>query len=202
MALDFLGLQTEVFARGFDYLSDGGAGTTRVKRWINDAMHEVDELERWDYLYASAAGNAPLTVADLREVELVFLTATSVPLPYQRRDVLGAVFGDYTATGTPVYWFSLTPTQIGVYPAAGATSITVKYWKFGPDLSATTDTPLMPDRFRPAIVELAAAKAFRDSNEPDAAQDCLREAERIVATMREVLVPDGMRRADPVAVSK
>lgn len=194
MALDFIGLQTEVFARGFDYLNDGGAGVTRVKRFINDSMHQVDEMEKWDYLYASAAGNAPLTVADLREAEAVFLTATSAPLAYQRRDILVAVYGDYTVTGTPQYWYSLTPTQIGVYPAAAATSITVKYWKFGPDLSANGDVPLMPDRFRPVIVEMAVAKALRDSNEPQAANDCLGEAARIIDTMREVLIPDTLRR--------
>jgi hypothetical protein len=200
MALDFTALQAEVFARGFDYLNDAGAGLTRVKRWINDAMHEVDTMEKWDYTYATSAGVAPLTIADVRLVEDVSLTVGGATLVGQSRALLEAVYGTLgtNTASTPVFWYRSAPTVVTDYPLNTSLSISVRYWKFGPDLSAGADVPLMPDRFRQVIVEKAVAKAFRDSNDPGAANDCLAEAQRLIDAMRLELVPDYLIRA-PVA---
>jgi hypothetical protein len=192
VALDFTALQTEVFARGFDYLSDGGVGLTRVKRWLNEALHEVDSMEKWDYTYATSSGVAPLTIADLRLVEDVSLTVAGTTLVGHDRALLEAVYGTLTTNtaSTPLYWYRSAPTVVTDYPLNTSLSLSVRYWKFGPDLSAGADVPLMPDRFRQVIVEKAVAKAFRDSNDPGAANDCLQEAARIVDIMRAELVPD------------
>jgi hypothetical protein len=192
VALDFTALQTEVFARGFDYLSDGGVGLTRVKRWLNEALHEVDSMEKWDYTYATSSGVAPLTIADLRLVEDVSLTVGGATLVGQDRALLEAVYGTLTTNtaSTPTFWFRSAPTIVTDFPLNTSLSMSVRYWKFGPDLSAGADVPLMPDRFRQVIVEKAVAKAFRDSNDPAAANDCLQEAARILDIMRAELVPD------------
>jgi hypothetical protein len=192
MALDFTALQTEVFARGFDYLNDAGAGLTRVKRWINEAMHEVNSTEKWDYTYANSSGVPPLTIADLRVVEDVSMTVSGATLIGQDRAMLEAVYGTLTTNtaSTPIYWFRSAPTVVTDYPLNTSLSMSVRYFKFGTDLSAGTDVPLMPDRFRQVIVEKAAAKAFRDSNDPNAANDCLQEAARILDIMRAELLPD------------
>lgn len=200
MALDFAGLQTEVFARGFDYLNDA-AGLTRVKRWINDAAHEVDSLEKWDYTYATAAGVMPLTIADLRLIEDVALTTSLAPLPGQSRNMLEAVYGILTTNtaSTPLYWYKSAPTIVTAYPLNTSLSLTARYWKFAPDLVNNIDTPLMPDRFRQVIVEVACAKGFRDSNDVNAANDCLAETGRLLDKMRAELLPDFVVAQPPLA---
>ncbi len=182
MAYTLSTLATEIWARGFSFLNDGGAGQTRTYRWINDAMHYVDDSERWTYLAGSTSGAAPLTISDLDGVERVTqnewaLTATS-------RDVLLRQYGELTTTGTPVYFYLASPTVVSVYPVSTA-SINVTYWKVGPDLTAASDAPLMPDRYRGIIVELACAKAYRDTDDPEMAGVCQAEADRILQRMRE-----------------
>lgn len=204
MALDFTALQAELFARGFDFLNDAGTGLVRAKRWINEAMHEVNAMERWEYLYANSSGVPPLTIADLRIVEDVTLTATGAPLIAQSRALLEAVFGTLTTAGasTPVYWYRSAPTVVTAYPLNTSLSVSVRYWKFGTDLSAGSDVPLMPDRYRQVIVERAAAKAFRDSNDQAGEAQALAEVERLLAMMRLELIPDYISTAIPAAAAK
>ena len=197
MALDFTALQAEVAARGFDYLTTAGGGSAadlvRLKRAINFAMHDVDSVEKWDYTYATSNGAMPLTIADLRLVEdPVTMTVSLLPLIGQDRALLESVYGflGTNTSGTPRYWFRSAPTVVTAYPLNTALSITVRYWKFAPDLSSGADVPLMPDRFREVIVEKACAYLFRDSNDVNAANDCLAAADRIIADMRAELLPD------------
>jgi hypothetical protein len=104
----------------------------------------------------------------------------------QDRAMLESVYGflGTNTSGTPRYWFRSAPTVVTAYPLNTALSITVRYWKFAPDLSSGADVPLMPDRFREVIVEKACAYLFRDSNDVNAANDCLAAADRIIADMR------------------
>ena len=181
-------------ARGFTYLNDGGAGLTRLKRMIVDAMHDLDDSERWPYLAASTSGAAPLTVSDLDGVERV--TQNQEPLQASSRDVLLELYGDLTVAGTPAYYYLASPTVVSVYPASTA-SINVTYWKVGPDLSSGSDVPLMPDRFRSAIVERACAYAYRDNDDREMSAVCMAESDRIVQRMREwfALLPGESRQA-------
>lgn len=184
MALDFQGLYTELYARGFDYLNDGGAGVTRAKRWINDAAHQIDDLEPWLYLQASATGPAPLTIADLGRVESVVDVANLNVLTYvDRRDVTDYV-ADITTTGSPSMYFVTGGTVVTTYPLSSRT-LTVRYSKVAADMSATTDTPAMPDRFRMAIVEYAVAQAYRDVSNWDGAAQAQAAGDAIVRRMVE-----------------
>lgn len=173
---------TELYARGFNYLSADAAGITRATRFLNTAMHDVDDAERWPYLAASSSGAAPLTIADLDGVERVYQNGST--LTASSRDVLLELYGDLTTTGTPTYFYLAAPTVVSVYPANTA-SISVTYWKFGPDLVSGSDAPLMPDRFREAIIERACAYAYRDNDDREMATVCMQESDRIVQRMRE-----------------
>lgn len=196
MALDFTALQAEVAARGFDFLTTAGGGSAadlvRLKRWINDAMHEADSAEKWDYTYAVQAGAMPLTIADLRLVEDVTMTVSLAGLVGQDRSLLESIYGllSTNTASTPQFWFRSAPTIVTAYPLNTSLSISVRYWKFGPDLSAGADVPLMPDRFRQVIVEGAVAKAARDSNDVNMANDALNETARLLNLMRAELLPD------------
>jgi hypothetical protein len=184
MALDFQGLYTELYARGFDYLNDGGAGVTRAKRWINDAAHQIDDLEPWLYLQASTTGTAPLTISDLGRIESVVDVANLNVLTYvDRRDVTD-YNADLTTTGSPSMYFVTGGTVVTTYPLSSRT-LTVRYSKVAADMSATTDTPAMPDRFRMAIVEYAVAQAYRDVSNWDGAAQAQAAGDQIVRRMVE-----------------
>lgn len=185
-------MQTEVFARGFDFLNDAGTGLTRVKRWINEAAHEIDSAEKWDYTYATATGALPLTIADLRLVEDVYVVNVDTPLTAASRQMLENLYGNLTLASVvqPRFWYRSALTTVSAYPFSVSFALNVRYWKFAPDLSAGTDVPLMPDRFRQVIVERAVAKAFRDSNDQPAEAESLQEVDRLLDLMRRELVPD------------
>ena len=181
MARTFADMQIEVLERAG---RDDGRFAVRVRRWLNDAMHEVDQDGRWEYLAASTSGAAPLTIADLDRVESVADTTADYMLDQVDRDTLVSAFADLTTPGTALYWYRSAPTTIAVYPVSTLT-LTVKYFKFGPDMAASTDAPLMPDRFRQIIVERATASALRAAGDLNGAQACMQEYERVLQSMRE-----------------
>ena len=75
----FSDLYAEVFARGFSYLNDSGAGLARVKAWVNAAMHACDDEDRWDYRRATSTGTSPITsISDLGEIESVVDTTNQI----------------------------------------------------------------------------------------------------------------------------
>jgi hypothetical protein len=182
MALTFADLRTELFARGLDFLNDGGAGLTRAKRMLNTSMHAIDDMERWPYLQAVATGSSPLTIADLSQVGQVVDTANDNPLRPHSREELLHWYGDLANTGTATAFYITGGNVINAFPVA-TTSLSVLYWKTSPDMSADSDVPLMPDRFRMAIVEYAVAEALRDEV-PDQAQLAAQAGDLIVQRMR------------------
>jgi hypothetical protein len=169
VALDFSGLQTELFARGFTDLNDGGAGVVRAKRWLNDAAHEIDDMNDWPYLNTTLTGTAPLTIADLGTIETVGVAGSYNLAPRDRRD-LRRNCGDLATTGTAWAYYIVGGTTINVYPVQAGLSLTVDYWKVPVDMVANGDVPAMPDRYRMAIVDLAVERAARDRGDEAGAQ--------------------------------
>jgi hypothetical protein len=184
MARTFADMQIEVLER---VGHEDGRTAVRARRWLNDAMHEVDSDGRWEYLLASTTGAAPLTIADLDRVESVADATADYALTQVDRDALVDAFADLTITGTAQYWYRSAPTTIAVYPVSTLT-LTVKYFKFGPDMAAGTDAPLMPDRFRQVIVERACATGLRAMGDLNGAQACMQEYDRVLQVMRESLL--------------
>lgn len=182
MSDTFREMLTEFYARGFDYLDDSSAGEVRAKRWLNDAMHDIDEAYRWPYLEATATGAAPLTVSDLGHVRSV-VTAAGYPLMERSVGEIIDWYGSLTTTGSPQFFYVSAGTVVNVFPVA-TTDVQVLYWKVQPDMSADSDEPLIPARFRGAIVEYAVAAALRDDQSPDW-QMAQQEGDRIVARMRD-----------------
>jgi hypothetical protein len=74
MAFTLSTMQTEFQARGFADMT-AAADLTRITRWLNDAMHDVDEMYDWPYLQTSTSGPTPLTITDLRKIERVIDTS-------------------------------------------------------------------------------------------------------------------------------
>ncbi len=191
MAYDLTALQTAFWAQGFDFMSSAGANTTRTTQYLNAAIQEVDSLYLWPYLLTSTTGTAPLSISDLRRVQTVVDTTNgSSPLYPSDAQSLVRLYGDLTTLGVPEAFYFTSQTTLSVFPANTTDTLTVRYYKVAADLSAGTDAPAMPDRFRPIIVELAAAKAHRESNNLEAVQDRMGEYARLLDVMtRELLSP-------------
>lgn len=194
MALALSDLQTFFFARGFDFMNDGGVGVTRATRFINDAMHLMDDAEPWAYLQATTTGTTPVTVSDLGRVESVVDVANLNPLSYMSREEVTDYFADIAGTGVYPRWYFVTGgNTVNAFPVNAGVTLTVRYTKVAPDLVSGSDVPLMPDRFRMGIVDYAAMLAFRESNVPDEAQVAQQAGDAVVERMREwnVLVQGG-----------
>lgn len=188
MAWDFAALQAEVLARGFADMTSA-SDTTRIKQWINLAMHDIDDQADWPYLQATTTGVTPLTITDLGSVEAVVNTTTDTPLEPVDRRYLRNTVADLTTTGTASMYYLTGGTVISLYPVQASLTITVDYWKVGPDLSAGADVPLMPDRYRYAIVDYAVALGMRDRGDLPGAQDARQQGDlRVVGMMQRLLL--------------
>jgi hypothetical protein len=181
VALDFVALRTEVLARGLSDMS-AGADLTRIKRWVNDAAHEIDGLAEWPYKLATSTGPVPLTIADLDVVLAVTDVSALRPLMPVDRRYLRSTYADLTTTGTADSYYFTSQTTLTTYPVTTAT-LTVDYWKVGPDLSADADVPLMPDRFRMGIVHYAVASALKDRGDEAGAKSAREDGDRVVSQM-------------------
>lgn len=185
MATTFVMLRTEFFARGYDYMNDGGAQLTRAKAWVNDAYLELCDEELWPFLRATAAGAAPLAIADVRLVDTVVNTITGWPIYRTPEDELIDAYGTLTQTGTPTAWY-LDDTTLRTYPVGG--TLSVRYWRVPAALVADADAVVIPDRFANAIVDGAVRLAANDNNEPAAAQEAEGERQGVLERMREQLL--------------
>lgn len=183
MAQTFADMQDEVFARGFQFHDDGGAGLARVKRWINESRGQLNGEARWEYLRGSASITAGGSIADLGTVENVRLPdSNDRPLTEIDSSSLFSMVSDDVAE--PLYWYR-EGDVVNVWPVPSTLpALTVRYLKVESDLVADGDEPLVPDRYRPAIIELAVAKAYRDISAYADAAACRQEYDRIVAVMR------------------
>lgn len=187
MPYDFGTMLTEFYARGQDYMNDAGAGVVRAKRWINDANHAINEMEPWGYLQKAVTAVHPVVVSDLGRIEAVTDVANLNPLVYiDRRDLIDT----YGAIGTvttvlPDYYYLTGGNTVTVYPWNTSVEISVRYYKVDADMVNNSDVPSMPDRFRPAIVDLAVSYARKDKSDYAEAQAAEQAAMAVVGRMAQ-----------------
>lgn len=184
MAYTLSTMQTEFQARGFADMT-AAADLTRITRWLNDAMHDIDEMYDWPYLQASTSGATPLTIADLRKLERVIDTTNHQTLDQAARGEAADWDGDLTTTGSfPLSYYLVGGNIVTLYPTS-VLPVQVLYWKFGADLASAGDAPLMPDRFRMAIVDYAVAYGCEDRGDSVGAQSARALGDARVARMAE-----------------
>lgn len=177
--MNFATLQTELSDRGFAYLS-----AARLGQYINVAYHELCDLEEWPFLETTASGAAPLTISDLRTVLSVYDSAGNINLTARERRALVDDYRDLTTTGSPRFFY-VDGSALSTYPVGG--TLAVRYIKVPVDLTGT-DIPLVPSRFHYVIVDIAARRAYIDSDAFDKAQGVQAEVDRMVAVMRDSLL--------------
>ena len=158
-------LTTELGARGFDYLTEA-----RRTYFLNQAyLTDICETEEWPFLEATATGNAPLTIADLRVIESVVDENQQIKLTPLTRKAITDLSPDLDQAGNPESYYITSGNTVNTWPNA-ANSLTVRYHKVPTELSSPTDTPLLPSRWQYLIVEGAVKRAYEDDDEYAAAQ--------------------------------
>lgn len=199
VGMTFAQLLTEFYARGFNYLDDSGAGTIRAKRFINQAYHDICEMDDWPFLQTSVTGTVPLSISDLGTVEsIIDQTDKRVIQPADRRSLVDA-YVDLSQEGNPESYYITEGDTINTYPVS-TNSLKVRYWRLVNDLEESTDQPVIPARYQYAIIEYACMRAYTDSDNPEMAQFCRSEGDRLIQMMRERLLYQQHQQPDVISL--
>ncbi len=172
--------RTELQARGATYLSDA-----RCNSMLNSAKAELEDFWYWNWLETTTTGTAPLTISDLKQVLYVADTTNRSELWYMKaEDIVSQEYYDLAFTGTPEIFYLSSETQLSVWPVQ-AVSLSVKYLKVSPTLSADGDTPIFPSRYDDIWMDLAMVRVYKDSDDLDRAfalnKDCQQRLGQLIA---------------------
>jgi hypothetical protein len=148
--------EAELQARGYNRFS-----TTRLDAWLNAAKNRFEDYADWPWLKTSTTGTAPVTISDLRRVLSVVDSSSTLPVDQvDENAIIEFASGSLTLAGSPSGWYLSSDTVLTTFPV-GTGSLSVRYIKFSPELSAGSDTPLIPARYRMTWVDLAEVEALR-----------------------------------------
>jgi hypothetical protein len=152
--------RTELSARGYSRFVS--ASPSRATVWLNAAKNRFEDYPYdWPWLKTSTTGTAPVTISDLRRVLSVADTTNRTPLEPVNADAI-TEYGDtnLALVGPAQAWYLSAETVLTTYPV-GSGTLSVRYVKFSPELSADGDAPLIPLRYRSTWIDLAEAEALR-----------------------------------------
>lgn len=185
MAVTLTTLLTEFYARGYDYLNDGGAGAARATRWANQANRKLITEEQWPFRLTTATGSSPLTIATLGKVKTVVdATNSNTALVEMTEEELAD--SDLTTTGIPLFWWR-DGTAIKVWPVA-TVSLTVRYFALPATMASGSDTSPVPDEYLDVIVDDMVRHAAKDSESQQGVALAAQEYEAGLAAMRNDLL--------------
>jgi hypothetical protein len=193
MADTFATLATELTARGYDYLS-----STRQGLFINRAYQLICDEYDWPFLETELlAQTAPVTISDLRSVLYVADANTGSELYGEDQRLISAADPGRTSTGSAECWYITGGNVLNVYPADTSASLTIRYIKAPADLSGSTE-PLIPQRYRYLIVDMAVYLALRDNDEYDSALALKQLIDYEVSRMRDRLSVQNRQNPDSI----
>lgn len=185
--MNFAELTTELYARGTDYLAEDAAGVARAQRWINQAYRQVTNLHSWRFLESQATGDpgaGTVLVPKLRKVRFVRDLDNDNGRVLQRISLpdLVADGEDPTLTGTPQVYYVDQGNIIRTWPSGG--TIQVDYITRVDPLTGT-DEPFFDEEYHDIIVDLAMIKAYKDSDNFEAAAALREEVNLTLSAMAE-----------------
>lgn len=187
--MNFTELREELFARGTDYLNEDAAGVARADRWLNQAIREICSLQMWPFLQETATGSAGtglVSIPDLRRVRSV-VTSEGHPLQRTTRENLLADGLLTTETGEPERYWIEDGNTVRAYPVGG--TITVHYIKRVAPISGTEEPPF-DEEYHDLVVDRAMIKAYKDSDNFEAAAALKAEFDAGVSAMAEDYMVD------------
>lgn len=168
--MTFEALQTELLARGFDYLGTTAAGQVRVKQFLNDAyLTDICDPYPWMFLEATTTGTGTVTITDLRDVLYVLDTSRKRVLPSADIRDIAATAPDFESKTGSASAYYIDGDTLKLFPVSPSTELSVRYIKVPPELDGPTDVPVLPARWHGLIVDFAVPKAYRDDDDFDEA---------------------------------
>lgn len=188
--MNFTELKTELFARGTNYLEEDASEIARGERWLNQAYREILNLMPWPFLEATATGSSGaglVSVPDLRKIRLV-TDVSSGGNPGRKLtritfdDLVSDEAMDLNSTGLPDFYWVQGGNIINGYPFGG--TVRAYYYRRAPILSGTDD-PLFEEDYHDLIVDRAMIKAYKDSDNFEAAAALKVEYDAGLAAMAE-----------------
>jgi hypothetical protein len=165
--------------------------TTVQTAFINEALHKLEGEGEWQWQEGTETLNAVITNSTLtpsstnysKTKHLSVTTGAGAPLELKDISFLDKLAN---ASGEPVF-YGFWAGLIQIRPKADASySFTHRYLKREVDLVSGSDTPLVPDRWIPAVVEYAACLCYRRINDADNAARALAAYQDWVGRAAEV----------------
>lgn len=187
--MTFDDLKTELFARGTNYLEEDAQGVARAERWLNQAYREILNLHAWPFLVSTATGatgSGEVSIPDLRKLLLVANTefGETPGRPLGRvtyEDLVGDFVVDLARTGAPEFYY-VENSVVHAYPVGG--TIFARYIRRVDALSGSQE-PVFRDEYHDLIVDRAMVKAYKDSDNFEAAAALREEFNSGVTAMAE-----------------
>jgi hypothetical protein len=129
-------------------------------------------------------------VSDLRRVLSVLSTTDSLPLTQVSREWVVQTFGSTSAPTTLPRWFYVDAGSIvTIFPNASTKTISVRYIKVPAELSANSDTAVVPARYHEVVVQGAVRRAYEDADDFQNAQLVEASRRQELERMRVALLP-------------
>ena len=174
----------------------------RIKNWINMGYYDFVLRELWPFRETTGTLN---TVAGTQEyslasnftdidaqniVSVAVQGTTSGKLVYWPFNQLRADQPDfdYASSGIPTRYY-IKSGQIGFWPLpADVYAVLIDYYKVPTELSADSDTPIVPIAYREALVQYALSLEHDFNTDADLAQKAMNRYEQIVMLSRNNLL--------------
>lgn len=174
----------------------------RIKNWINLGYHDFTLRELWPFrestdTYTTVAGTQEYTISsetvDMDAQNIISVTvqgSSQTKLVYWPFNQLRADQPDFDLAGSSVpQRYYLKAGKIGFWPLpADAYTIFVDYYKVPTELSADSDTPIIPVGYREALLQYALSLEHDFNTDPDLAQKAMQRYEEIVTLARNNLL--------------
>lgn len=195
MAKTLLQLQTSLAYRmGEDSVPNNTAELNRRKSFLNEAYRDVMRRHTWWFTeatgtFSTIANQASYSTADgvpsdMRMIlELRFQGKLYSPIT-QNEGMAGMTY-PYSNFSESYFVFNGSIYFVPPISSSVTNGITLKYYKNQADLSANTDTILIPDIFADALVAYAYARTSAIEGERGSAGDGFSEYNEILKTMNE-----------------
>jgi hypothetical protein len=156
--MDVTALRTAIKAHGFEADTD-----TQQLEFLNAIQRKIAGAHPWDWTRATAtvavvAGTSdyarPSDTSRLRSVRLVYGTVLEELSHVDYEELLNArERSPLGYTAVPTAWSFVAPASIALWPTPGAAgTLTVRYHRVPPALTAGADVPILPAEYHDILV--------------------------------------------------